>query len=142
MIRLTRRYRFPAAHVLASPLLSDAENDRIFGKCANPNGHGHNYGVEVTVRGSVDCETGQLISIDELDRIFDEAVGEPMSHRMLNDLDEFAGLVPTAENIARVIHCALEPLLASRTRARLARVRIVETASNTFEYGELYGDAR
>lgn len=137
MIALTRRYEFPAAHVLAADSLSDLENDRIFGKCANPNGHGHNYGVEVTVTGTVERETGQLIAIDQLDRIFEEAVAQPFSHRMLNDLDEFAGLVPTAENIARVIHAALEPVLAGRTRARLAQVRIVETASNAFEYGDV-----
>ena len=136
MIRLTRRYEFPAAHVLASDALSDAENDRIFGKCANPNGHGHNYRVEVTLTGTLDPKTGQLIAIDQLDAIFDEAVGEPFSHRMLNELDAFAGLVPTAENIARVVHAALEPLLIDRTRARLAQVRIVETGSNSFEYGE------
>jgi 6-pyruvoyltetrahydropterin/6-carboxytetrahydropterin synthase len=137
VIRLTRLYDFPAAHVLASGLLSDAENTRIFGKCANPNGHGHNYGVEVTVAGQVDHATGQLVAIDELDRIFEEAVDRPFSHRMLNELGAFAGQVPTAENIARVIHDALEPLVAERTRARLAQVRVVETASNAFEYGEV-----
>ena len=136
MIRLTRCYEFPAAHVLAADALSDAENVRIFGKCANPNGHGHNYGVEVTLTGQVDSETGQLVPIDELDRIFDETIGQPFSHRMLNELDAFAGRVPTAENIARVIHAALEPAVADRTRARLAQVRIVETGSNAFEYGE------
>ena len=136
MILLTRLYDFPAAHVLASRLLSDAENSRIFGKCANPNGHGHDYGVEVTVTGPIDRETGQLVPIDELDRIFDEAVDQPFSHRMLNELDAFAAQVPTAENIVRVIHDALEPLVADRTRARLARVRLIETANNTFEYGE------
>ena len=136
MIRLTRSYEFPAAHVLAAESLSDAENDEIFGKCANPNGHGHNYGVEVTLTGRVDPATGQLIAIEQLDAIFDEAVREPFSHRMLNELDAFAGLVPTAENIARVVHGVLEPMLADRTSARLAQVRIVETASNSFEYGE------
>ncbi len=137
MIRLTRRYDFPAAHVLAAGNLSAAENLRIFGKCANPNGHGHNYGVEVTLTGSVDSETGQLVAIDRLDRIFDEAVREPFSHRMLNELDAFADRVPTGENLARVIHSALEPIVAHRTGARLARVRIVETGSNAFEYGEV-----
>ena len=60
MIDLTRRYRFPAAHVLAHPHLSSAENDRIYGKCANPGGHGHDYGLEVTVRGAVDARSGQV----------------------------------------------------------------------------------
>jgi 6-pyruvoyltetrahydropterin/6-carboxytetrahydropterin synthase len=137
VILLTRRYDFPAAHVLASDSLSESENSRIFGKCANPNGHGHNYGVEVTVTGQVDPETGQLVAIAQLDGIFDEAVGRPFSHHMLNELAAFAGQVPTAENIARVIHRALEPLVADRTRARLAQVRVVETGSNAFEYGEM-----
>lgn len=136
MILLTRCYEFPAAHVLASDLLSDSENARVFGKCANANGHGHNYGVEVTLTGPVDAETGQLVPIDQLDQIFDEAVREPFSHRLLNRLDAFAGQVPTAENIARAIHAALLPVIAERTRARLASVRIVETGSNAFEYGE------
>ncbi len=136
MISLTRCYEFPAAHVLAADSLDHAENLRIFGKCANPNGHGHNYRVEVTLTGALDPETGQLIAIDQLDAIFDETVREPFSHRMLNELDAFAGLVPTAENIARVVHSALEPILIDRTRARLAQVRIVETGSNSFEYGE------
>jgi 6-pyruvoyltetrahydropterin/6-carboxytetrahydropterin synthase len=137
VIRLTRCYEFPAAHVLASDRLSSAENARIFGKCANPNGHGHNYGVEVTLTGTVDQQTGQLVPIDLLDRIFDEAVREPLSHRMLNELDVFEGLVPTAENIARVVHDALDPLVARRTGAQLAQVRIIETANNAFEYGEI-----
>lgn len=136
MIWLTRCYEFPAAHVLASDLLTDSENLRIFGKCANANGHGHNYGVEVTLTGPVDAETGQLVPIDQLDRIFDDAVREPFSHRLLNQLEAFAGQVPTAENIARVIHAALLPVVAERTHAQLTSVRIVETASNAFEYGE------
>ena len=137
MIRLTRCYEFPAAHVLAADVLSDVENDRIFGKCANPNGHGHNYGVEVTLEGTIDAETGQLIPIDQLDQIFQRAVADRFSHRNLNELDAFAGLVPTAENIARVIHAALEPSLAGRSGVALARVRSVETASTTFDYGEV-----
>jgi 6-pyruvoyltetrahydropterin/6-carboxytetrahydropterin synthase len=136
VIELTRRYHFPAAHILSHSSFSAEENFAIYGKCANPNGHGHNYGVEVTLTGPMDPKTGQVIAIDQLDAIFDEAVREPFSHRMLNELDAFAGLVPTAENIARVVHAALEPRLIGRTRARLAQVRIVETGSNTFEYGE------
>ena len=136
MIRLTRRYEFPAAHVLASERLSDAENASLFGKCANRNGHGHNYGVEVTLTGPIDRETGQMVPIDLLDTIFDEAVLEPFSHRMLNEQGAFAGQVPTAENIVRVIHAALASVVAERTSARLAGVRIVETSNNAFEYGE------
>lgn len=135
MIALTRRYRFPAAHVLASPDLPRAENERVFGKCANPNGHGHDYGVEVTVSGPVDPATGQVVAPEALDALFDERVRGPFSHRMLNDCPAFRGRVPTAENIARVVHDALEPGLA-RSGVRLERVRVVETSRNTFDYGD------
>ena len=137
MICLTRRYAFPAAHVLRSPALGDAENERVFGKCANPNGHGHNYGVEVSVAGTLDEETGQIVSVGDLDRIFDASVRERFSHRMLNELEPFESCVPTAENVARVIHEVLAPEVARRTGTRLVRVRIVETRRNTFEYGEI-----
>lgn len=138
MIALTRRYHFPAAHVLASHALSDAENRRIFGKCANPNGHGHNYGVEVSVTGPVDQRTGSILPVEELDALFDAAVREPFSHRLLNDVERFAGTVPTAENIAAVVHEELSRALAQRGgSARIARVRIVETARNLFDYGAL-----
>ncbi|MGH0036361.1 MAG: 6-pyruvoyl trahydropterin synthase family protein [Myxococcota bacterium] len=136
MIRVTRCYRFPAAHVLFNPAFSDQENRDVFGKCANPNGHGHNYGVEVSVAGEVDPETGQVVPVEALDALFDERVRRPMSHRMLNELDAFHGLVPTAEVIARVVHERLSPAIAERHGARLARVRIVETPRNTAEYGD------
>ena len=91
MIELTRRYAFPAAHVLRSDALGESENQRIFGKCANPNGHGHNYGVEVTVTGRIDPDSGQILPPAQLDRIFEQVVAEPFSHRMLNEAEVFAG---------------------------------------------------
>ena len=136
MIAVTRRYDFPAAHVLASPQLPPEQNERIFGKCANPNGHGHNYGVEVTVTGTVDPKTGQIVAPEVLDRIFEGTVGEPLSHRMLNEVGVFEARVPTAENIAIVVHELLGPEIAKSTSARLTRVRIIETPRNSSEYGE------
>jgi 6-pyruvoyltetrahydropterin/6-carboxytetrahydropterin synthase len=136
MIRLTRRYEFPAAHVLASPALSQADNARIFGKCANPHGHGHDYGVEVCVSGPIEAETGQILSPDLLDDIFDEAVRGPWSHRMLNELPAFRSRVPTAENIALILFDELAPRIADRSGARLVGVRVVETTNNHFEVGE------
>jgi len=136
VIAVTRRYDFPAAHVLASPQLPPEQNERIFGKCANPNGHGHNYGVEVTVTGTVDPKTGQIVAPEVLDRIFEGTVGEPLSHRMLNEVGVFEARVPTAENIAIVVHELLGPEIAKSTSARLTRVRIIETARNSSEYGE------
>lgn len=133
---MTRRYRFPAAHVLRHPALSDAENARIYGKCANPNGHGHDYGVEISVRGELDPDTGFVLHPETLDRLVRERVLERFSHRMLNDDPVFAGdRVPTAENIAIVVHAALEGPVARDGRAHLARVRIVETTHNFFDFG-------
>ena len=136
MIEVTRRYDFPAAHVLASQRLGPEQNREILGKCANPNGHGHNYGVEVTVTGSIDPKTGQIVSPEDLDRIFEGTVGEPLSHRMLNEVGAFEARVPTAENIAIVVHELLGPEIAKSTSARLARVRIIETPRNSSEYGD------
>ena len=104
MIRLTRCYAFPAAHVLRHGSFSEEENLRVFGKCANPGGHGHNYGVEVTVSGPVDEQTGEVVSRERLDGLVEERVLGRFSHRMLNDDPIFAERVPTAENIARMIY--------------------------------------
>lgn len=84
MIELTRSYRFPAAHVLAREDWSAEANQRTYGKCANPGGHGHNYAVEVTVSGPVDAESGEVISRERLDALVDERVLARFSHRMLN----------------------------------------------------------
>jgi 6-pyruvoyltetrahydropterin/6-carboxytetrahydropterin synthase len=132
-VRLTRRYRFPAAHVLASNVLSEAENQRIFGKCANPNGHGHDYGVEVSVEGAVDPASGRVVSLEVLDGIFDSEVRGRYSHRMLNEVARFETQVPTAENIALAIFDDLASPVAKRTGARLTNVRVVETSNNHFD---------
>jgi 6-pyruvoyltetrahydropterin/6-carboxytetrahydropterin synthase len=137
VIALTRRYEFPAAHLLVHPSFSDEENRRIYGKCANPNGHGHDYGVEVTVSGPVDAVSGRIIEPGVLDAIFDERVHSRFAHRTLNDDRAFRNRIPTAENIARVIHDELAPAIASRSTARLVRVRIVETRKNSFVYGAM-----
>ena len=136
MIAFTRRYRFPAAHVLALPDAPDEENRRLYGKCANPAGHGHDYGIEVTVAGPLDEPSGRVVDPARLDAVFAERVGERLGHRMLNELPCFrdAALVPTAENIARVVWDALEAPVAALGRARLAQVRVIETRRNSFEY--------
>lgn len=137
MIVLTRCYRFPAAHVLAQPAFPADENERIFGKCANPAGHGHDYAVEVSVTGPVDPETGQIIAPGVLDEIFEDSVVARYGHTMLNDVPPFGDLVPTAENIAVVIHDQLARAVARRSAARLAHVRVVETPRNSAELGEI-----
>jgi len=135
VIQFTRCYRFPAAHVLSSPRLSEEENRRIFGACANPNGHGHDYRVEITVAGPVDENTGRIVSPEVLDEIFDRTIRDVYSHRLLNDLDGFSERPPTAENLGQAMFGALAPELARRSRARLARVRIRETSRSHFDYG-------
>ena len=135
MIALTRRYHFPAAHVLASRKLSDAENLRTYGKCANPAGHGHDYGLEITVTGPLDPKSGRVADREALDALVEERVLSRFAHRMLNQDPAFAERVPTAENFAAVIHAELAaPLLAGG--ARLLRVHLQETRRNSFEYGD------
>jgi 6-pyruvoyltetrahydropterin/6-carboxytetrahydropterin synthase len=139
VISLTRCYRLPAAHVLAIRGASDAENRRIYGKCANPAGHGHDYGFEVTVRGPVDERSGRVIDPARLDALFEERVGRRLAHRLLNEVPLFAerDLVPTAENVARVAFEQLAGPVAESGAARLVRVRVVETRRNSFVYGEV-----
>jgi len=136
-MRVTRRYDFSAAHVLSHPSFSAEENDRVYGKCASPNGHGHNYAVEVSVEGPIDPVEGRIVDPDLLDSLFEECVGSRLGHSMLNEHAWFRDLVPTAENIARVIHRELEAPLARRTTARVTAVRIVETRKNSFIHGEM-----
>lgn len=136
MIAITRRYRFPAAHVLRSDAFSDAENQRIYGKCANPAGHGHDYGLEVTVAGPIDARTGAVFPIERLDVLVRERVLDRLSHRLLNDDAWFAVAVPTAENIAIAIERALREPVAAESTARVVRVRLLETRRNFFACGE------
>jgi 6-pyruvoyltetrahydropterin/6-carboxytetrahydropterin synthase len=134
---VTRRYRFPAAHVLARRDFTPEQNQRTYGKCANPAGHGHDYGIEVTVTGPVDPHSGRIIDPEALDAIFEERVAARFGHRLLNQDPAFAERVPTGENLAQVIHAELAPALERAGSARLARVRVVETRRNSFVYGDL-----
>jgi len=131
VIELTRRYGFPAAHILSQPSFSAEENLATYGNCANPNGHGHNYVVEVTLTGPIDERTGRILSPDLLDRIFEERVESRFARRLLNDDEAFRDRVPTAENIALVLHETLADEVAKRSRAEVVRVRVVETRHNS-----------
>ena len=130
-MRLTSRYRFSASHRLDTPALSPEENRRLYGKCNNPHGHGHDYVLEITVDGPVD-QDGQVVNREALDTVVRERVLARLDHKNLNlDIPELAGSVTTTENLATMIEGALSkgwPL-----PARLAKVRISETARNTFE---------
>lgn len=131
VVYVTKTYDFSAAHRLHSERLSGEDNERIFGKCNRPGGHGHNYVVEVTVKGAVDPETGFAYPLDQLDRAVDERVIQPMDHRNLNtDVPQFAHCNPTTENLAVVIWEALRPEVGPA----LYRVRVEETPRNAFEY--------
>ncbi len=136
MIHLTRRYRFPAAHRLAHPSLSEEENRRTYGKCANPAGHGHDYRFEVTVGGQVDARSGRLVDPEVLDALVRERVLDRFSHRYLNDDPAFAERVPTAENIARVLHEELRGPVEGLPGLRLVRIHVDETRRNAFAYGD------
>ncbi len=121
--------------MLSHPSLSDADNLAVYGKCANPGGHGHNYGIEITVGGRIDDRTGELMAAGLLDQIFDERIRQRFASRLLNDDQAFGELVPTAENIAIVFHADLASEIAKRTTAHLVRVRVVETRRNSSSIG-------
>lgn len=131
MASLTKTFGFSAAHRLHSAALSAEENRTVFGKCNNPHGHGHNYELEVTVRGEIDPRTGMIIDLGVLMQIVQDEVIERFDHTHLNeDTAEFRALNPTGENIVKVIWNLLQPKLG----ARLTRLGLWETPKNLFEY--------
>jgi 6-pyruvoyltetrahydropterin/6-carboxytetrahydropterin synthase len=126
MVLLTRKIEFSASHRYDNPELSPEENRRVFGKCNNPHGHGHNYTLEVTVAGEPDPVTGMVLDLSELKKILEREVMQRMDHRHLNyEVPELAGKIPTCENVARVIWELLEPKI---TQGSLHRVRLYESA--------------
>jgi len=130
-VELGRRYRFAASHRLHNADLSVEENLRLYGKCNNPFGHGHNYVVEVLVSGSVDPATGMIANLADLDGFVEREVLGPFDHKSLNeDVEAFRGTVPTTENLCIEIFRRLKPF----PKATLERVRIQETSNNSFEY--------
>ena len=131
-ISLTRRYDFAASHRLHAPKLSAEENRRIYGKCNNPYGHGHNYALEVTVTGPVDPATGMIANLGDLDPFVEREVLAAFDQKNLNEeVAEFRTQVPTTENVCREIFRRLRYFPA----AHLERVRIEETSKNSFEIG-------
>lgn len=135
MIYLTRKCEFSASHYYHNPELTPEENQRIFGKCANLNGHGHNYTLEVTVKGEIDLTTGFVVDLKRLKEILNDEVVEAMDHRHLNkEVPEFAAQMPTTENIAVAIWNRLQPQLST---ARLHRVRVYEMPDLFVDY---YGE--
>jgi 6-pyruvoyltetrahydropterin/6-carboxytetrahydropterin synthase len=137
MFRVTRRYTFAASHRLHAPQLSDEENRRLYGKCNNPFGHGHNYVMEVSARGPLDPATGRTIDIAALDEFVRRHILVPFDHRNLNeDVDSFQGLSPTSENLLVEISRRLKQNWSTAFPGewpRLDRIRIAETPRNIFE---------
>lgn len=130
---LTVGTHFSAAHRLAHPRLSDAENANIYGKCARPHGHGHNYHLEVTVKGEIDQRTGMLVDLGALQQVIDDYVVEPFDHTFLNkDIPFFAEVVPTAENIALYISNLLRSPI-QQLGASLYKVKLIESPNNSCE---------
>jgi 6-pyruvoyltetrahydropterin/6-carboxytetrahydropterin synthase len=132
MIYLTRRIEFSASHYYHNPALSPEENQRLFGKCNNPHGHGHNYTLEVTVAGEVDPRTGMVLDLKELKKVLEAEIMERMDHRFLNqEVPAFKKLIPTTENISIEIW---KLLAAKISPGRLHRVRLYETADLYVDY--------
>jgi len=136
MVYLTRKAEFSAAHYYHNPQLSSEENQRVFGKCNNPNGHGHNYTLEVTVKGAVDPKSGFVVDLKQLKDVMSSEVLDALDHRFLNkEVPEFAIKIPTTENLAITIWQRLEPKLKA---AQLHRVRVYETPDLFVDF---YGEA-
>ena len=125
-VSLNRRYRFAASHRLYSANFSDTANTRLYGKCSNPYGHGHNYMLEVTLTGPVDPDTGMIANLGDLDAFVEREVIEAFDHKYLNEEEpELRGKVPTTENVCREAYRRLKTFPA----ARLERIRIEETSN-------------
>lgn len=132
MLYLTRREVFSASHRLYNEKYTDVENEKIFGKCSNPNGHGHNYVLEVVVAGEADPETGYVVDLKILKEIIDKYVLKKVDHKNLNmDVDFLKGINPTVENIAIGIWRQLEDKIPN---GRLYSVKVKETENNFVEY--------
>ena len=130
-VTVTRRMHFNAAHRLHNPALSDAENARLFGPCNNPNFHGHNYELDVSVEGSIDPASGYVADLGAIKRIVEDRVISKLDHRNLNlDVPELLGVNPTTENLA----VAIWKLLDRRVPGRLKKIVLWETPRNYVEY--------
>lgn len=136
-MELTRVYPFSASHRLHVDALSEEENQRLFGKCNNPYGHGHNYVLHVTVAGEASADSGMIVGREAVDRLVNEAVMPRIDRKDMNGaVEEFANLTPTTENLARVIGdwlSAAWPRHFPNGEPSLRRIRLQETGRNTFE---------
>ena len=131
-VTVTRRLRFNAAHRVYNPAFSDAKNDAIFGKCNNPNWHGHNYTLDVSIEGTIDDGTGYVIDLGKLREIVEREVVDVVDHRNFNlDVEFMRGVIPTSENIIVAFWAIIKPAVAP---AKLKRLVLWETENNYVEY--------
>jgi 6-pyruvoyltetrahydropterin/6-carboxytetrahydropterin synthase len=131
-VTVTRRMTFNAAHRVFNPSFSDEENQATFGKCNNPNWHGHNYTLEVSVEGEIEERTGYVLDLARLRDIVEREITSKVDHRNFNlDVDFMKGIIPTAENIVVQFWKILEPAVAP---AKLKRLMLRETENNHVEY--------
>jgi len=128
---LTRRYKFSASHRLHSESMTEEENRRVYGKCNNPFGHGHNYMLEVTVSGTPAADTGMICNLADLDGFVSSEILEQYHDNNLNCMKEFQGTVPTTENLCVEL---LRLLKEKFSQTKVEKVRIQETMMNSFEY--------
>jgi 6-pyruvoyltetrahydropterin/6-carboxytetrahydropterin synthase len=136
MTRLSQKFEFSASHRLHNPALSDDVNRATYGKCNNPHGHGHNYEVQVTLAGTPADDTGMIVDVPAFERTVATAVIDRLDHKNLNvEVPEFRDLIPSVENIARVIYGMLKPKLNAGD-TRLASVTVWETPKTWCEYSE------
>lgn len=131
-VTVTRRLKFNAAHRVHNPALSEEENERLFGRCNNPNWHGHNYTLDVSVTGPISDRTGYVLDLGVLKGIVEKAVVDRVDHRNFNlDVDFMRGVIPTAENIIVAFWRALEPVVKP---GKLSKLVLWETDNNYVEY--------
>ena len=134
MVYLTRRERFSAAHRLFNPQLTDVENERIYGPCANPNWHGHNYILWVTIRGEVNPKTGYVVDLKKISQIIREKVIVKLDHKNINrEVDFMQDQFISTENLAMGIWNELEPFI-KELDVDLHAIKLQETENNTVEY--------
>jgi 6-pyruvoyltetrahydropterin/6-carboxytetrahydropterin synthase len=134
--RLSQKFEFSASHRLHNPAFSDEQNRATYGKCNNPTGHGHNYEIEVTLRGQPKSN-GLLVDVPAFERIVQQQVIEKLDHKNLNvDVPEFRELIPSVENITKVIYGMLKNRF-SDIGAELAAVKVWETPKTSCEYSEV-----
>jgi 6-pyruvoyltetrahydropterin/6-carboxytetrahydropterin synthase len=132
MVYVTRKAQFCAAHRLFNPNWSEERNAAVFGKCNNPNGHGHNYEIEVTVGGNPPQETGMVIDLKKLADILEGEILERVDHKNMNeDVDFMKGCIPTAENMAIAFWKILEPKI---NEGKLVSIKLYESGNNFVEY--------